>query len=139
MSEVQFQHSTDLIRTKAYRLTEWIFGQMYTPRGWSQSAAILAAALAGEVKPLYEASAEFIELDPNTPPETEMAHDAVMCTDIPKPSMSKDAAIAAIIKEMESTWGSNAIISTAPAAGLCHHWPVVGKERFSGPFNHTVR
>lgn len=45
-----------------------------------------------------------------------MSLDAIMCADTRKPDMSRDELIAAIIKEMESTWGTNAVTSAAPSA-----------------------
>lgn len=89
--------------------------------------------LDGDLKRLYEATTKFIELDQDAPPDTDMSLDTVVCADTRK-DMSRDKVIAAIIKEIESTWGTNAVTSTAPSAeALCHHWPVVGEERFSGP------
>ena len=117
------------------------FSYLYRPRDWPTLASNLAAALAGNGVPTVEYFLEKVQLNTTMSPRTSAAIYAVTCVDTPPFSddLDLDGALEDIIHEMELSQHLTSRHFSTLDIDLCQHWTTRAVERFTGPFNHTLR
>jgi len=117
-----------------------LFTSLYSPRSWPAAASDLAAAMNGNGTAIVNRFLHGIELDPTVPAQTSSSTDAVICTDGPDfDGMDledvMDDILDEVIRSQQQTSRHFSTWSIVP----CHHWKARASERFTGPFNHTLR
>ncbi|KZT58667.1 hypothetical protein CALCODRAFT_482133 [Calocera cornea HHB12733] len=114
----------------------FLLGTLEAPRTWPTRSAILAAAIAGEGKLLLQQTNVFGEA-------ADMSRQAVSCNDAvrltPQTAASHEEVLDEYVHVLKSvTKLTMAVVSSEPDSG-CQYWPVDPPERFSGPWNQTLR
>lgn len=115
---------------------------MYRPRQWPALAKLLSSAMTGDGTPIVERFLKNIELDTSIPPSTVGAHAAVVCTDSPDYSgLTEEEAFEELLHEgtVFQRETSRHFGGLQSFAQLCQHTKVKAAERFTGPFNHTLK
>ncbi|EJT96862.1 hypothetical protein DACRYDRAFT_102606 [Dacryopinax primogenitus] len=114
----------------------FLFQTLAVPSTWPKAAGILAAAMAGEGKLLLTQKGFY-------PPPQDMSRQAVTCNDAlpltPSTAPSYDEVLDELLDVMHTqtkfVWN---VLTSEPDSG-CQYWPVSPPERFTGPWNHTLR
>ena len=117
-----------------------MFEDMYRPREWPKLASLIAAAMEGNGTGLVNRFYRPVQLNTSVPVSTMAAVFAIMCSDAPGfKGMSDDQivedALQAQVFMQESVTRHFAPLNSEP----CHHWKESAVERFTGPFNHTLK
>ena len=116
------------------------FSFLYRPRDWPKLAENLAAALQGDGVPIVEYHLSKIELNTTVIPRTSAAITAITCVDTPEFLLDKSSdPILDILDEMTYTQQRTSHHFATLDIDMCHHWKARETERFTGPFNHTLR
>lgn len=117
------------------------FSYLYRPRDWPVLASNLAAALVGNGVPVVEYFLEKVELNTTVAPRTSAAIYAVTCVDTPPflVNVDLDGALEDVLHEMELSQRISSRHFSTLDIDLCQHWTARTVERFTGPFNHTLR
>ena len=117
------------------------FSYLYRPRDWPTLASNLAAALAGNGVPTVEYFLEKVQLNTTVSPRTSAAIYAVTCVDTPPfpDDIDLDGALEDVLHEMELSQRLTSRHFSTLDIDLCQHWTTRAVERFTGPFNHTLR
>lgn len=120
---------------------------MEAPSRWTVAAASLAEAMSGNgttwlntLLPTYN-----IVSEPDLSAAADLSRLAVTCLDSPPPADESEYPTAeeladidlGTIKDVSRHFGASVGISEPD--GGCQFWPVTGPERFTGPWNHTLR
>lgn len=117
-----------------------MFSYLYRPREWPALASNLAAALAGNGVPAVQFSLDKIELNTSVPAQTAAAIYAVTCVDTPDfDGVDKAKAIDDVVNEIIISQQETSRHFSALEIDVCHHWTAREVERFTGPFNHTLK
>jgi hypothetical protein len=114
---------------------------MYRPREWQKLASNLAAAFAGDGVPIVQHFLERVELNTSVTAKTSAAIHAVTCVDTPPFSEDLDPRelLDDIIYEMTVAQRHTSRHFSSLDIELCHHWRAREGERFTGPFNNTLK
>ncbi|KAH8111001.1 Alpha/Beta hydrolase protein [Phellopilus nigrolimitatus] len=117
------------------------FSFLYRPPNWPTLATNLAAALAGDGVPTVQYFLQNIELNTTVAPRTTAAIYAVQCVDTPEFPADVDPtkALEDMLHEMTVAQQQTSHHFSALDIDLCQHWTARETERFTGPFNHTLK
>lgn len=120
---------------------------MEGPVRWPLLASSLADAMDGDGSAILNFLLPQYTLNPGPPPSAarDLQRLAVTCLDSPPPSSPEDfptpeqlADIGlATISNVSHHFGMS--ISISEPDGGCQFWPVTPPERFTGPWNHTLK
>lgn len=120
---------------------------MEVPAGWPVAAQYLAEAMSGNgtsilnmILPQYTS-----EPRPDLSYSADLSRLAVTCLDSPPPKDESEYPTAELLadiglgtlKSVSRHFGMSLTV-TEPDGG-CQFWPVNAPERFTGPWNHTLR
>ena len=105
------------------------------PTLWSSGAEVLAQAIRGDATALLNSI--------NYKPLRDLERSAVSCNDNVPSSFRKPPPVEEIIDEWLYDYQNVSrfvfsVVTMEPDSG-CHYWPVDPPERYSGPWNHTLR
>lgn len=117
------------------------FSYLYRPRDWPTLATNLASAIAGNGVPIVDYFLEKVELNTTISPRTSAAIYAVTCVDTPPfpEDLTLDEALEDVLHEIELSQRLTSRHFSALDIDLCQHWTTRAVERFTGPFNHTLK
>ncbi|KZO93920.1 hypothetical protein CALVIDRAFT_539573 [Calocera viscosa TUFC12733] len=114
----------------------FLFESLERPRTWAAASGILAAAMAGEGKLLLQRSGPAF-------PTRDMERQAVTCNDAvrftPQTAPSHDEVLDELTDVLKTETKFAMSVVTAETDSGCQYWSVSPPERFSGPWNHTLR
>ncbi|KAJ7598799.1 Alpha/Beta hydrolase protein [Mycena floridula] len=119
---------------------------LYSPTWWPQIAENFAQAMRGNATALFNIMVPDYRLDNGgVSTSRDLSRLAVTCLDSPPPSSPKDYPTAEelvdigleTLREQSIHFGLSTGISEPD--GGCQYWPVRGPERFTGPWNATLR
>ena len=115
---------------------------MYRPREWQKLASQIANVMSGNGTSVVNRFHRPVELNTDTPVSTMAAIYAIMCSDGPDfKGMSNDEVVEESLQAQVIMQKS--VTKHFAQVGLnletCHHWKESTVERFTGPFNHTLK
>ncbi|KAJ7598797.1 Alpha/Beta hydrolase protein [Mycena floridula] len=123
-----------------------MFIDLYFPTLWPQNAENFAQAMKGNATALFNIMVPDYRLDNGgISASRDLSRLAVRCLDAPPASSPKDYPTAEeladiglkTLREQSIHFGLSTGISEPD--GGCQYWPVQGPERFTGPWNATLR
>ncbi|KZO93671.1 alpha/beta-hydrolase [Calocera viscosa TUFC12733] len=117
----------------------FLFRAMYIPRTWQARAAMLEEAMLGNGTRMLDLLQQEVELNKTTIAQTALAFIAVSCTDaLPYTDEERKHDIEEMLDSVKKSFKVAPNFATIDFPDLCHLWPVEQKERFTGPWNHTL-
>ncbi|EJT96861.1 hypothetical protein DACRYDRAFT_85260 [Dacryopinax primogenitus] len=113
-----------------------MFRMLQQPLLWPTAGSALKEAIDGNGHPLLLLHAAGTRV-------ADLERQAVSCNDAPKPPLYVPPTNEQLVDEIlgvskEVTRFAFSVLTTEPDA-QCHYWPVTPPERFTGPWNHTLR
>ncbi|EJT96858.1 hypothetical protein DACRYDRAFT_112199 [Dacryopinax primogenitus] len=113
-----------------------LFRMLQMPTVWPTTAVVLSQAILGDGQAL-------LMLDTLFAGYKDLERQAVSCNDAPKPPLYDPPTNEQLVDEILSV--SKQVskfafsVLTAEPDAQCHYWPVNPPERFTGPWNHTLK
>ncbi|KZT58680.1 hypothetical protein CALCODRAFT_451259 [Calocera cornea HHB12733] len=113
-----------------------LFRMLQMPTIWPTIAVSLAQAMRGDGQAV-------LMLDSVFSGYRDLERQAVSCNDAPKPPLYEPPTNGQLVDEIlgiaKDVTGFAFSILTAEPDASCHYWPFFPPERFTGPWNHTLR
>lgn len=124
-----FHHS---ILTARLVSSVFLLGIIESPQSWPDMAQVLAATLAGDVSGAVDIV--------NTPQYVDLQRSGVSCNDQkPFKAPTPEETIDEAVDVYEKVTRFNLAVTIAEADSGCQYWPVSPPERYTGPWNNTLK
>ncbi|KAI0767486.1 TAP-like protein-domain-containing protein [Fomes fomentarius] len=110
----------------------FLLGTIESPQSWPDMAQLFAAALAGDVSGVLDVV--------NTPQYVDLQRSGVSCNDQkPFKAPTPEETIDEAIDVYEKVTRFNLAVTIAEADSGCQYWPVSPPEKYTGPWNNTLK